>query len=76
VTSIGTGYEAVMATFAERWQAGEVSDLVGGLRDVDREINILLRRPTTTDGSPADDLAIEWRGSPTGSRELRAAFLS
>ena len=76
LTSIGTAYEAVMATFAERWQAGEVSDLVGGLRDVDREINILLRRLRAADGTPADGLAIGWRGSPAGSPELRAAFLS
>jgi len=76
LTSIGTAYEAVMATFAERWQAGEVSDLVGGLRDVDREINILLRRLRAADGTLADGLAIGWRGSPAGSPELRAAFLS
>jgi len=65
-----------MARFAERWQSGETSDLVGGLRHVDRQINALLLRPTPTGGPPTDDLARGWRGAPAAGPEPRAAFLS
>jgi diguanylate cyclase (GGDEF)-like protein/PAS domain S-box-containing protein len=74
LTSIGTGYEEAMGRFAERWQAGEVRDLVGGLRDVDRQINALLRRQTPLDGGPTDGLALGWRGAPGAVPDLRAAF--
>jgi multiple sugar transport system substrate-binding protein len=75
LTSIGTGYEDAMGRFAERWQAGEIRDLVGGLRDVDRQINALLHRPMPRDGGPADDVAVGWRGSTIGGPDLRAAYL-
>ena len=75
VTSIGTGYEAAMATFAERWQGGAVGDLAAGLRDVDRQVNALLRRPALIDGGPAEH-APGWRAAPATGRELRAALLS
>jgi diguanylate cyclase (GGDEF)-like protein/PAS domain S-box-containing protein len=74
LTSIGTGYEEAMARFAERWQAGEIRDLVGGLTDVDRQINALLRRPTPAGGS-TDGHARGWRSAATTSRDLRAAYL-
>jgi diguanylate cyclase (GGDEF)-like protein/PAS domain S-box-containing protein len=46
VTAAGTEYEGVLAAFAMKWQAGEVADLKAGLREVDREIDTLLRRAT------------------------------
>ncbi len=46
VTAAGTEYEGVLTAFALRWQAGEVDDLQAGLREVDREIDTLLRRAT------------------------------
>ena len=46
VTAAGTEYEGVLTAFAMRWQAGEVDDLQAGLREVDREIDTLLRRAT------------------------------
>ena len=65
-----------MARFAERWQAAEISDLVGGLRDVDRQINALLRRPTAAEGSPTGERAVGWRARPAAGPELRTALLS
>src|SRR6266550_386197 len=76
LTSIGTRYEDAMARFAERWQAAEISDLVGGLRDVDRQINALLRRPTAAEGSPTGERAVGWRARPSAGPELRTALLS
>jgi multiple sugar transport system substrate-binding protein len=46
VTAAGTSYEAVLTEFGMKWQAGEVADLQAGLRDVDREIDTLVRRAT------------------------------
>ena len=44
VTAAGSTYEGVLNAFALRWQAGEVADLQAGLREVDRDIDTLLRR--------------------------------
>jgi len=74
LTSIGTGYSDAMALFADRWQSGEVRDLVGGLRDVDRQINALLRRSTARDDTTAGELATGWRNAAATSPDLRAAF--
>jgi multiple sugar transport system substrate-binding protein len=74
LTSIGTGYQDAMSIFGVRWQAGEVRDLVGGLRDVDRQINALLRRPMAKDGGPTDELALTWRSSPIPAADFRPAL--
>ena len=75
VTSIGTGYEVAMGKFAERWQRGEVRDLVGGLRDVDRQINALLRRPMADDGGPSGEpAALGWRAATMAASDLRPAL--
>jgi len=74
LTSIGTGYSDAMALFADRWQSGEVRDLVGGLRDADRQINALLRRSTARDDTTAGELATGWRNAAATSPDLRAAF--
>jgi diguanylate cyclase (GGDEF)-like protein/PAS domain S-box-containing protein len=46
VTSAGSTYEGILTAFALRWQAGQVADLQAGLREVDRDIDTLLRRAT------------------------------
>jgi len=76
LTSIGTRYEDAMARFAERWQAAEISDLVGGLRDVDRQIDALLQRPTAREGGSTGERAVGWRVTPAAGPELRTALLS
>ena len=46
VTAAGSTYEGILTAFAIRWQAGEVADLHAGLREVDRDIDTLVRRAT------------------------------
>jgi hypothetical protein len=75
LTSVGTAYEAELATFAERWQTGAIHDLRAGLRDVDRKINGLLRHPGVADAGPTGQSARAWLGSQPASADLRAALL-
>jgi diguanylate cyclase (GGDEF)-like protein/PAS domain S-box-containing protein len=55
ITALGAQYQAVVETFLEEWQSGASSDLLAGLRAVDRQIDALIeqagrprRAPTAT----------------------------
>jgi multiple sugar transport system substrate-binding protein len=39
LTPTGAGYAKLLTDFAGRWQAGKVSDLAAGLKDVDKQIS-------------------------------------
>jgi diguanylate cyclase (GGDEF)-like protein/PAS domain S-box-containing protein len=53
ITALGAQYQAIVETFLEEWQSGAASDLLAGLRAVDRQIDALIeqaarpRRQTT-----------------------------
>jgi hypothetical protein len=44
MTTLGAQYQDVVLTFLEEWQAGTASDLLAGLRAVDRQIDAQLRQ--------------------------------
>jgi multiple sugar transport system substrate-binding protein len=39
ITAVGAGYQDLIQTFAVKWQAGDVKDLVGGLKNLDKQID-------------------------------------
>jgi multiple sugar transport system substrate-binding protein len=39
ITAVGTGYTDLFSDFATKWQAGAVSDLMAGLKDLDKQID-------------------------------------
>jgi len=43
-TALGMQYQTVFATFLDEWQSGAASDLLAGLRAVDRQIDALLEQ--------------------------------
>ena len=55
ITALGAQYQAIVETFIDEWQSGAASDLMAGLRAVDRQIDALIeqaarpRRATVTD---------------------------
>ena len=44
ITALGAQYQAIVETFIEEWQSGAASDLLAGLRAVDRQIDALLEQ--------------------------------
>jgi len=44
MTALGSQYQDVVLTFVEEWQAGTATDLLAGLRAVDRQIDAQLRQ--------------------------------
>ena len=55
-TALGMQYQTIFATFLDEWQSGAASDLLAGLRAVDRQIDALLeqatRKPRSVEGGP------------------------
>jgi len=45
-TALGMQYQTIFATFLDEWQSGAASDLLAGLRAVDRQIDALLEQRT------------------------------
>jgi multiple sugar transport system substrate-binding protein len=45
-TARGMQYQTIFATFLDEWQSGAASDLLAGLRAVDRQIDALLEQAT------------------------------
>jgi len=44
ITSAGAGHLDTLTSFLAKWQAGKVKDLVGGLQDVDKQIDAKLKQ--------------------------------
>jgi len=44
ITAAGVAYQELFQSFVAKWQAGHVSDLVAGLKDMDRQIDAQLRQ--------------------------------
>jgi multiple sugar transport system substrate-binding protein len=42
ITEVGAGYQDLIQAFAVKWQAGHVSDLAAGLKDLDKQIDAQL----------------------------------
>jgi len=55
-TALGMQYQTIFATFLDEWQSGAASDLLAGLRAVDRQIDALLEQRTRAP-RPADAAA-------------------
>ena len=53
-TALGMQYQTIFATFLEEWQSGAASDLLAGLRAVDRQIDALLEQATRDRRTPTD----------------------
>ena len=56
ITALGAQYQAVVETFLNEWQSGAASDLLAGLRAVDRQIDAQLEqaaRPRRSTAGPA-----------------------
>ena len=53
-TALGMQYQTVFATFLDEWQSGAASDLLAGLRAVDRQIDALLEQATGDKRRPTE----------------------
>ena len=53
-TALGMQYQTVFATFLDEWQSGAASDLLAGLRAVDRQIDALLEQATRDERRPTE----------------------
>jgi multiple sugar transport system substrate-binding protein len=42
ITAVGGGYQDLIQSFAVKWQAGDVKDLAGGLKNLDKQIDAQL----------------------------------
>ena len=80
ITSAGSAYLDTFANFLAKWQAGRVSDLGAGLRDVDKQIDAKLeavgrRRPVIPVGTAgAADVAPAFPATDRRRAKRRAAW--
>jgi len=52
ITAVGAGYQDLIQAFAVKWQAGHVSDLRAGLKDLDKQIDAQLAQAKKGGGGP------------------------
>jgi multiple sugar transport system substrate-binding protein len=53
ITALGAQYQAIVATFLEEWQSGTSTDLLAGLRAVDRQIDALIEQAARPRRAPS-----------------------
>jgi multiple sugar transport system substrate-binding protein len=52
ITAVGAGYQDLMQAFIVKWQAGHVSNLAAGLKDLDKQIDAQLAHAKKGGGGP------------------------
>ena len=52
ITAVGAGYQDLIQAFAVKWQAGHVSDLAAGLKNLDKQIDAQLAQAKKGGGGP------------------------
>ena len=52
ITAVGAGYQDLIQSFVVKWQAGHVKDLVGGLKNLDKQIDAQLAQAKKGGGGP------------------------
>jgi multiple sugar transport system substrate-binding protein len=52
ITAVGAGYQDLIQSFAVKWQAGHISDLAAGLKNLDKQIDAQLAQAKKGGGGP------------------------